>query len=62
MTRKLIFTALAEPIRVASSTITPQGYKAGLVTPAQPTSSCMISLYSSTSFPTVEKIKIEKQI
>jgi hypothetical protein len=44
-----------EPNSFASSAITPWGYKAGLVTPVQPTSSCMISLYSSASFPIIRK-------
>jgi hypothetical protein len=34
-----------------------RGYKVDLVSPAQPTSSHMISLYSSTSFPMAEKKK-----
>jgi hypothetical protein len=52
-----------EPSRFVSSAGTLWGYKAGLVTPAQPTSSHMISLCSSTSFSTAEKgEKIEKHI
>jgi hypothetical protein len=52
-----------EPSRFASSVVAPWGYKAGIVAPAQPTSSCMISHHSSTSFPmTKKKEKIEKQI
>jgi hypothetical protein len=43
-----------EPSRLASSVVAPWGYKAGIVAPAQPTSSCMISHRSSTSFPMTE--------
>jgi hypothetical protein len=65
MMRKIIllclFTPLAEPNRFASSIVTPLDYKAGVVTPAQPTSSHTISHHFSTSFPTAEKKKkIEK--
>jgi hypothetical protein len=60
MTRKIIFTAFAEPSCFISSAVTPRGYKVGLVTPTQPTFSHTVSLYSSTSFPTAEKRKIEK--
>jgi hypothetical protein len=35
--------------------VIPWGYKAGVVSPAQPTSSHTISYRSSASFPTVEK-------
>jgi hypothetical protein len=45
-----------KPSRFASLAVTPRGYKAVLVTPAQPTSPSTISLYSSTSFPTSEKL------
>jgi hypothetical protein len=51
----LLFATSAESIRFTPSVFTPWGYKADLVTLAQPTSSYMISLYSSTSFPTAEK-------
>jgi hypothetical protein len=52
-----------EPSHFASLTVTPWGYKAGVVAPAQPTSSHMTSHHSSTSFPMAEKKeKIEKQI
>jgi hypothetical protein len=44
----------AEPGRFTSLVVTPQGYKAAMVIPAQPTSSHMISHCSSTSFPTAE--------
>jgi hypothetical protein len=44
-----------ESNRFASSVVMPWGYKASLVTPAQSTSSYMISLYFSTSFPAAEK-------
>jgi hypothetical protein len=66
MTHKIIFTALfiapAEPSRFAYSTVTPWGYKVGLVTPTQPSSSRTISICSSFSFPTAEKRKTKKQI
>jgi hypothetical protein len=52
-----LVTESAKPNCFTSLAVTPQGYKAGLVTPVQPTSSCMISLYSSASFPTAEKRK-----
>jgi hypothetical protein len=52
-----LFTTSAEPRRFASSAVTPWGYKASLVTPRLPTSSQMISLYSSTSFPKANKRK-----
>jgi hypothetical protein len=55
MTRKIIFTALAEPSHFASSVVTPWGYKASMVAPTQPKSSRMISHHSSTSFPMAEK-------
>jgi hypothetical protein len=59
MTCKIIllhfFTASTEPSRFASSVVTPWGYKAGMVSPAQPTSSCTISHRSSASFPMAEK-------
>jgi hypothetical protein len=45
-----LFTMSVESICFASLTITPWGYKAGLVTPVQPTSSHTISLCSSASF------------
>jgi hypothetical protein len=63
MTCRIVFTMLAEPNRFASSVVTLQGYKAGVVTPVQPTCSHTISHHSSISFPTAEKDeKIEKQI
>jgi hypothetical protein len=43
------FTVSVESSRFASSTATPWGYKTGLVILAQPTSSRMISLCSSSS-------------
>jgi hypothetical protein len=51
-----------EPSRFASSVVTPQGYKAGVGAPVQPTSYHMISHHSSASFPMAKKKKIEKQI
>jgi hypothetical protein len=52
-----------EPSRFASSVVTPWGYKAGMVAPAQPTFSRATSHRSSTSFLMAEKKeKIEKQI
>jgi hypothetical protein len=48
-------TASVEPSCFAYSVVTPQGYKAGVVTPMQPTSSCTISHHSSASFPMAEK-------
>jgi hypothetical protein len=64
MTRKMIllclFTASGVLNCFTSPTVTPRGYEASLVTPMQSTSSRMISLYSSTSFPTAEKRKTEK--
>jgi hypothetical protein len=63
MTHKIIFTSPfylicgAQLLRLLD--VTSQGYKASLVTPAQPTSSCMISLCSSTSFPMAKKRKQE---
>jgi hypothetical protein len=66
MTRKIIFTApftvSVELNRFTSSAVTLRGYKASLITLVQPTSSRTISLCSSTSFPTAEKRKTEKQI
>jgi hypothetical protein len=50
MMHKIDFTTPMERNRFISLAVTPRGYIAGLVTPAQPTSSRMISLYSSTSF------------
>jgi hypothetical protein len=50
----------AEPSHLASSVVTPQGYKASVVTPLQHTSSRMISYCSSASFSTAEKER-EKQ-
>jgi hypothetical protein len=50
-----LFTAPAEPSCFASMVVTLQGYKAGMVTPTQPTISRMISYRSSTFFPTAEK-------
>jgi hypothetical protein len=50
------------PSRFASSVVTPRGYKVGVVTLVQPTSSYMISHHSSASFPMVETKKIEKRI
>jgi hypothetical protein len=57
MTHKIIFTFTApvELSRFASSVVTPWGYKASVVIPAQPTSSRTISHHSSASFPTAEK-------
>jgi hypothetical protein len=55
-----LFIASTEPNCFTSSAVTPQGYKAGLVSPVQPTSSRTISLYSSTSFTMAEKKKTEK--
>jgi hypothetical protein len=52
-----LFTGPVEPSRFASSVVTPRGDKAGLETPAQPTSSGTISFYFSASFPTTEKRK-----
>jgi hypothetical protein len=46
-----------ESNRFPSSTAKLRNYKAGLVTPAQPTSSRTISLCSSTLFPTAKKRK-----
>jgi hypothetical protein len=51
---KIIFTVPAEPSRFTNSIVTLRGYKAGMVTLAQPTSSQMISHRSSASFPTAE--------
>jgi hypothetical protein len=48
------FIVSTESICFAPLVFIPWGYKAGLVTPAQPTSFCMISLYCSTSFPMAE--------
>jgi hypothetical protein len=57
------FTTPVEPTLFASSVLTLWGYKAGVVTIAQPTSFRMIPHCSSTSFPMIEKKeKIEKQI
>jgi hypothetical protein len=53
--RRIVFTAPMEPSLLASSVVTLWGYKAGMVTPAQSTSSRTISHRSSTSFPTTEK-------
>jgi hypothetical protein len=50
-----LFITPAEPSRFASSVVTTRSYKAGMATPAQPTSSCMISHRSFTSFPMAEK-------
>jgi hypothetical protein len=44
-----LFTTSVESIRFASLVVTPWGYKASLITPTHPTSSCTISLCSSTS-------------
>jgi hypothetical protein len=49
-----------ESNRFPSSTAKLRNYKAGLVTPAQPTSSRTISLCSSTSFPTAKKRKKQR--
>jgi hypothetical protein len=49
------FIMSAEPNHFASSAVTPRGYKASLVTPAQPTSSRTMSLYSSTAFSMTQK-------
>jgi hypothetical protein len=49
-----LFTVSVEPCHFASSIVTLWGYKVGMVTPVQPTSSRMISHRSSTSFPTSE--------
>jgi hypothetical protein len=57
MMHKIIFTMPAEPSRFASSSVTPRGYKASLVTPVQPTSSRTISLCFSASFSTAKKRK-----
>jgi hypothetical protein len=57
------FTASVKPSRFASLVFAPQGYKAGVVTPMQLTSSRTISHCLSTSFPMAEKKeKIKKQI
>jgi hypothetical protein len=52
---KIVFTVPAEPSRFTSSVVKLWGYKAGVVTPAQPTSSHTISHHSFASFPTTEK-------
>jgi hypothetical protein len=63
VTHKIVFTAPAEPSRFSFSVVTPLGYKAGVVAPAQPTYSHTTSHHYSASFPTTEKReKIEKQI
>jgi hypothetical protein len=62
MTRKIIFTAPAEPSHIASSIVTPQGYKDGVVAPTQPTSSRTISHHSFTSSPTTQKGEENKEI
>jgi hypothetical protein len=52
-----------EPNCFTSSAVTPQGYKAGVVAPAQRTSYHMIFDCFSTFVPTAEKKeKIEKHI
>jgi hypothetical protein len=59
MTRKIIFTHLftehGEPNRFASSIVTLQGYKDGMVALAQLISSCMTYHHFSASFPTTKK-------
>jgi hypothetical protein len=52
----------SEPSRFASSIVTPQGYKAGVVAPAQATSSRMISHHSFASFPMAEKKEENREI
>jgi hypothetical protein len=52
---KPFFTVPAKSSRFTSSVVTPWGYKAEVVTPAQPMSSHMISHRSSASFPMAEK-------
>jgi hypothetical protein len=45
MTCRIVFTMLAEPNRFASSVVTLQGYKAGVVTP--------LNLHVPTQSPTI---------
>jgi hypothetical protein len=58
MIHKIVFTVpfyhacRAQPL--TSSVVKLWGYKAGVVAPAQPTSSHTISHHSSASFPTIE--------
>jgi hypothetical protein len=54
--------APTEPSCFATSVDTPWGYKAGVVAPAQPTSSRMISYHSSTSFNTAKKKDENREI
>jgi hypothetical protein len=65
MTRKIFFTSPfivpTEPSRFASLVVTLRGYKAGMIAPAQCTSSRTISHHSSTSFPTAEKIEENRE-
>jgi hypothetical protein len=49
------FTMPADPSRLTSSVVTPQGYKVSVVTLVQPTSSRMTSHRSSASFPMAER-------
>jgi hypothetical protein len=62
VTRKIIFTMPTKSNCYASSAVTPRGYKVGVVTHAQPTSSRTISSHSSASFPMTEKKRRKKQI
>jgi hypothetical protein len=66
MMRKIIllclFTAPTEPSHSTSSVVTPQAYLAGVVAPAQPTSSHMISHHFSASFPTAERKEKYREI
>jgi hypothetical protein len=57
-----LFTAPAEPSCLTSSVVTPRGYKAGVATPTQPTSSRTISLRSSASFLTTQKERERERI